>query len=145
MVIIFIFLLFQQAIECCLNGYQNMDHDPERDQLLEELILEGEFTLKVIDMLNKKALVELYDINNYNVSSLLLDKLAMAKSQVSPALVVQVGNKIEHKKSFGQHSGYSGRVDEQNFFKYDKQERVGDRFDRTDRHSKGDREEQQGR
>lgn len=34
-------VLRPQAIECCLNGYQNMEQDAERDALLEEIILEG--------------------------------------------------------------------------------------------------------
>ncbi|XP_008191203.2 maternal protein tudor isoform X2 [Tribolium castaneum] len=86
-----------QAIECCLNGYQNMEPDLERDNLLEELILEHEFTMKVVEMQGKKALVELIDSANYNVASLLLDKIAVTRSQVSPMLV-QAGNKIEHRK-----------------------------------------------
>lgn len=97
-------VLRPQAIECCLNGYQNMDDDPERDRILEELILEQQFTMKVAEMANKKALVELFDGSNYNVASLLLDKLAAAKSQVSPMLV-QAGNKIEHRKSFQNQNG----------------------------------------
>lgn len=76
-------VLRPQAIECCLNGYQNMEPDDERDALLEELILEGVFTMKVVDTLNKKTLVDLFDGSDYNVASLLLDKLAAAKSQVS--------------------------------------------------------------
>nr|CAI5849376.1 unnamed protein product [Callosobruchus analis] len=55
--------------------------------------------MKVVEMLQKKALVELYDESNYNVASLLLDKLAAAKSQVSPVLAVQAGNKIDLRKS----------------------------------------------
>ncbi|XP_076270545.1 tudor domain containing protein isoform X2 [Rhynchophorus ferrugineus] len=91
-------VLRPQAIECCLNGYQNMGTDKVRDNLLEELILEQTFTMKVSEMLGRKALVELIDAANYNVASLLLDKIATAKSQVSP-LLVQAGNKIEHRKS----------------------------------------------
>ncbi|XP_044268321.1 maternal protein tudor-like isoform X2 [Tribolium madens] len=90
-------ILRPQAIECCLNGYQNMEPDLERDNLLEELILEQEFTMKVVEMQGKKALVELIDSANYNVASLLLDKIAVTRSQVSPMLV-QAGNKIEHRK-----------------------------------------------
>lgn len=97
-------VLRPQAIECCLNGYQNMDEDLQRDGLLEELILERQFTMKVAEMTNKKALVELFDDSNYNIASLLLDKLASAKSQVSPMLV-QAGNKIEHRKSFSNQNG----------------------------------------
>ncbi|RZB39064.1 maternal protein tudor [Asbolus verrucosus] len=91
-------VLRPQAIECCLNGYQNMEPDLERDNLLEELILEQEFTMKVVEMQGKKALIELIDAANYNVASLLLDKIAVTRSQVSPMLV-QAGNKIEHRKS----------------------------------------------
>lgn len=90
-------ILRPQAIECCLNGYQNMEPDLERDNLFEELILEQEFTMKVVEMQGKKALVELIDSANYNVASLLLDKIAITRSQVSPMLV-QAGNKIEHRK-----------------------------------------------
>ncbi|CAH2004813.1 unnamed protein product [Acanthoscelides obtectus] len=92
-------VLRPQAIECCLNGYQNMGEDAERDSLLEGIILEDTFTMKVVEMVQKKALVELYDGSNYNVASLLLDKLAAAKSQVSPVLAVQAGNKIDLRKS----------------------------------------------
>lgn len=122
-----------------------MNDDPERDLLLEELILEGEFTMKVVDMLDKKALVELYDSTNSNVASLLLDRLAIAKSQVSPALVVQAGNKIEHKKSYAQQNGPS-RVGDGQMFRYDRQERT-DRQDRNDRQGRSDRDrgERQGR
>lgn len=106
-------VLRPQAIECCLNGYQNFGEDTERDNLLEELILEKQFTMKVVEMVNKKALVELIDENNYNVASLLLDKIAASKSQVSPMLV-QAGNRIEHRKNFVpyQNGGFnSGRTD----------------------------------
>ncbi|CAH0557520.1 unnamed protein product [Brassicogethes aeneus] len=91
-------VLRPQAIECCLNGYQNMGIDEERDNLLEELILENQFTMKVVDMLGNKALIELIDGANYNVASLLLDKIASSKSQVSPMLV-QANNRIEHRKN----------------------------------------------
>lgn len=97
-------VLRPQAIECCLNGYQNMEEDLQRDSFLEELILERQFTMKVAEMTNKKALVELFDDSNYNIASLLLDKLASAKSQVSP-LLVQAGNKIEHRKSVSSQNG----------------------------------------
>ncbi|XP_023023151.2 protein tudor isoform X2 [Leptinotarsa decemlineata] len=97
-------VLVPQAVECCLNGYQNMEDDAERDGFLEEIILEDTFTMKVVEMSGKKALVELFDASNYNVSSLLLDKIAAAKSQVSPMLV-QAGNKIEHRKSYSQRDG----------------------------------------
>jgi hypothetical protein len=96
-------ILRPQAIECCLNGYQNMEPDLERDNLLEELILEQEFTMKVVEMQGKKALIELIDGANYNVASLLLDKIAVTRSQVSPMLV-QAGNKIEHRKSVHQYN-----------------------------------------
>ncbi|XP_050306722.1 maternal protein tudor-like isoform X2 [Anthonomus grandis grandis] len=92
-------VLRPQAIECCLTGYQNMEPDETRDACLEELILEQTFTMKVTEMIGKKALVELYDMNNYNVASLLLDKLATAKSQVTPTMLVQAGNTLEHRKS----------------------------------------------
>lgn len=140
-----------------------MEDDPERDRLLEELTVENEFTMKVVEMLNKKALVELYDANNCNVASLLLDRLAMATSQVSPALVVQAGNKIEHKKNFSQQNA-PGRSGDGQIFRYDRedrgerQDRGGDRFDRGgdkfdrgdrqgrgDRRDRGDRGDRQGR
>lgn len=114
-----------------------MEDDTERDQLLDELILEGEFTMKVVDMINKKALVELFDAANCNVASLLLDRLAMAKSQVSPALVVQAGNKIEHKKSFGQQNGPAKGRDG-HVFRFDKEDR-GERSDWGDRQGRGER------
>lgn len=82
-----------------------MEPDYERDSLLEELILEQDFNMKVVEMKGKMALVELIDANNYNVASLLLDKIATKRSQVSP-LLVQAGNKIEHRKtSFSQQYG----------------------------------------
>ncbi|XP_056634538.1 maternal protein tudor-like [Diorhabda sublineata] len=93
-------VLRPQAIECCLNGYQNMEPDEIRDGLLEELILEQVFTMKVVEMCDQKALVDLFDESNYNVASLLLDKLAAANSQMSPVLVVQAGHKLEHRKSY---------------------------------------------
>ncbi|XP_072393334.1 protein tudor-like isoform X2 [Diabrotica undecimpunctata] len=113
-------VLKPQAIECCLNGYQKMEPDVVRDGLLEELLLENTFTMKVVDMCDKKALVELFDDSEYNVASLLLDKLAAAISQVSPVLV-QAGNKLEHRKSYTQQR-------EQNF--------KGDRSQNTGREHK---------
>ncbi|KAJ8954517.1 hypothetical protein NQ318_000749 [Aromia moschata] len=141
-------VLRPQAIECCLNGYQNMNEDLERDGILEELILEGSFTMKVVEMTNKKALVELFDNNNYNVSSLLLDKLAAAKSQVSPMLV-QAGNKIEHRKSFSHQNGpreqnfRQDRKPGRDYKSYDKNERNdrGERIERSDRNEKSWRQE----
>ncbi|CAG9833553.1 unnamed protein product [Diabrotica balteata] len=127
-------VLKPQAIECCLNGYQKMEPDVVRDGLLEELLLENTFTMKVVDMCDKKALVELFDDSEYNVASLLLDKLAAAISQVSPVLV-QAGNKLEHRKSYTQQR-------EQNF--------KGDRSQNTGREHKpwekpGDRNEKSWR
>ncbi|XP_063903150.1 maternal protein tudor isoform X3 [Zophobas morio] len=104
-------ILRPQAIECCLNGYQNMEPDEERDNLLEELILEQEFTMKVVEMQGKKALIELIDAANYNVASLLLDKIAVTRSQVSPMLV-QAGNKIEHRKTSQQFGSKEQRKPE---------------------------------
>uniref|UniRef100_A0A6P7FIK6 Uncharacterized protein LOC114328275 isoform X2 n=1 Tax=Diabrotica virgifera virgifera TaxID=50390 RepID=A0A6P7FIK6_DIAVI len=127
-------VLKPQAIECCLNGYQKMEPDLQRDGLLEELLLENTFTMKVVDMCDKKALVDLFDENEYNVSSLLLVKLSEASSQVSPVLV-QAGNKLEHRKSYTQQR-------EQNF--------KGDRSPNTGREQKpwekpGDRNEKSWR
>lgn len=39
--------LFPQALECCLNGYQNMQDDAQRDIFFEELTLEKNFAVKV--------------------------------------------------------------------------------------------------
>lgn len=39
--------LFPQALECCLNGYQNMPDDEQRDILFDELTLEKTFAMKV--------------------------------------------------------------------------------------------------
>lgn len=86
-----------QALECCLNGYQNMGVDPQRDSLLEELILEKDFSMKVVDIQDNRVLVELFDSSRYNVSSLLLEKIAEAKSQVSP-LLIQEDHTFEHRK-----------------------------------------------
>lgn len=86
-----------QALECCLNGYQNMEQDQERDNLLEELILEKEFSMKVFDTQDNRVLVELFDPQRYNVSSLLLEKIALTRSQVSPMLI-QDGLKFDHRK-----------------------------------------------
>lgn len=87
-----------QALECCLNGYQNMEQDRERDNLLEELILEKDFAMKVFDTQeNNRVLVELFDSERYNVSSLLLEKIALTRSHASP-LLIQDGLKFEHRK-----------------------------------------------
>lgn len=94
-----------QAIECCLNGYQNMEVDSERDNLLEELILEREFSMKVVDIQDNRVLVELFDSSRYNVSSLLLEKIAEARSQVSP-LLIQDGNTFEHRKREPKHFSF---------------------------------------
>ncbi|XP_066262032.1 maternal protein tudor isoform X2 [Euwallacea similis] len=101
-------VLRPQAIECCLNGYQNMGADETRDALLEELILEQNFTMRVNEMIGKKALVELIDCSNYNIASVLLDKVAASKSQVSPMLV-QAGNTLEHRKSSDSSDNYRGQ------------------------------------
>lgn len=89
-----------QAIECCLNGYQNMDSDLERDNILEELIMDNEFTMKVIEMQqNNRALVELINNDSYNMASLLLNKIAeRSKAMISP-LLVQEGSRLEHRKT----------------------------------------------
>lgn len=89
-----------QALECCLNGYQNMEIDRERDHLLEELILEKDYSMKVFDTQDNRVLVELFDSDRYNVSSLLLEKIALTRSQVSPMLI-QDGSKFEHRKRSG--------------------------------------------
>lgn len=108
-----------QALECCLNGYQNMEQDKERDTLLEELILEKDFSMKVIDIQDSRVLVELFDNDRYNVSSLLLEKIALTRSQVSPMLI-QDGSKFDHKKrlsfeenqrGWGKKGGDGGRKD----------------------------------
>lgn len=93
-----------QALECCLNGYQNMEVDSERDNLLEQLILEEDFSMKVVDIQDNRVLVELFDSSRYNVSSLLLEKIAEARSQVSP-LLIQDGNTFDHRKREQKHSG----------------------------------------
>ncbi|XP_031343313.1 maternal protein tudor-like isoform X2 [Photinus pyralis] len=90
-------VLRPQALECCLNGYQNMSDDVERDTILEELILEKEFSMRVIEMHSNRALVDLIDSSRYNVGSLLLEKLALARSQVSP-LLIQDSYQIEPRK-----------------------------------------------
>lgn len=86
-----------QALECSLTGYQNMQPDQERDNLLEELILENEFTMKVVEAQDSRAIVDLIDADRYNVNSLLLDKIAAATSQVSPMLVHE-NHTIEHRR-----------------------------------------------
>lgn len=102
-----------QALECCLNGYQNMEQNNNRDRLLDELILEKDFSMKVFDTQENRVLVELFDSDRYNVSSLLLEKIAAKTAQVSP-LLIQDGLKFDHRKrlSFeenGQKSGGWGR------------------------------------
>nr|XP_022905962.1 maternal protein tudor-like isoform X2 [Onthophagus taurus] len=92
-----IFMLKPQAIECCLNGYQNIEPDATRDGLLVDLITEQEFNMKVVEMQANRALVELFDSGHYNVSSLLLEKVASATSQVSP-LLIQDNHRFEHRK-----------------------------------------------
>ncbi|XP_044751082.1 maternal protein tudor-like isoform X3 [Coccinella septempunctata] len=64
-----------QAIECCLNGYQKMTEDLDRDNKLEELILDQEFTMKVIDTIDNKSLVDLIDLNGCPVTTLLMDAM----------------------------------------------------------------------
>lgn len=78
-----------------------MEVDQERDSLLEELILEKDFSMKVVDIQDNRVLVELFDSGRYNVSSLLLEKIAASRSQVSP-LLIQDGMKFDHRK---RHSG----------------------------------------
>ncbi|KAF2901435.1 hypothetical protein ILUMI_04750 [Ignelater luminosus] len=90
-------VLRPQALECCLNGYQNMEDDTERDGILEELILEKEFVMKVVEMQGNRALVDLIDNSRYNVGSLLLERIATARSQVSP-LLIQDSHHIEQRK-----------------------------------------------
>lgn len=82
----FLTMMRPQAIECCLNGYQNMTEDLNRDNKLEELILDQEFTMKVIDIVNNKCLVELIDKNGGNVTSLLMEAM------VNETKVQVVGN-----------------------------------------------------
>lgn len=86
-----------QAIECCLNGYQNFEPDETRDILLEELILEQELSMRIVEMQNNRALVDLYDKQHYNVASLLLEKIASSTSTVSP-LLIQDNHRIEQRK-----------------------------------------------
>lgn len=86
-----------QAIECCLNGYQNIEPDEQRDILLEELILEQDLSMRVVEIQGNRALVDLYDKQHYNVASLLLEKIASATSMVSP-LLIQDNHRIEHRK-----------------------------------------------
>ncbi|KAF5277757.1 hypothetical protein FQR65_LT03737 [Abscondita terminalis] len=102
-----------QALECCLNGYQNMEDDVERDNILEELILEKEFTMRVIEMQNSRALVDLIDSARYNVGSLLLERLASAMSQVSPPLI-QESHHIEPRKRQSQNGP------QENYTKFDR-------------------------
>lgn len=68
-------MLRPQAIECCLNGYQNMEPNSERDNILEELLLENEFNLKVIEVQSGRSIVELFDATGRNVAYLLIEKL----------------------------------------------------------------------
>ncbi|GJQ67361.1 putative tudor domain protein [Trypoxylus dichotomus] len=86
-----------QAIECCLNGYQNIEPDEQRDILLEELILEQVLSMRVVEIQGSRALVDLYDKHHYNVASLLLEKIANTTSMVSP-LLIQDNHRIEHRK-----------------------------------------------
>lgn len=86
-----------QAIECCLSGYQNLEPDDQRDILLEELILEQEFSMRVVDIQNNKMLVDLVDKQHYNIASLLLERIANATSSASP-LLIQDNHRIEHRK-----------------------------------------------
>lgn len=74
-----------------------MEQDQERDNLLEELILEKDFSMKVVDTQENRVLVELFDSERYNVSSLLLEKIALKRSQVSPMLI-QEGLQFDHRK-----------------------------------------------
>ncbi|XP_025835446.1 maternal protein tudor-like isoform X2 [Agrilus planipennis] len=121
-------VLRPQALECCLNGYQKMETDLERDSFLEELILEKDFTMKVVEMQGKRALIELMDVSRYNVASLLLDKIASAHSQASP-LLIQDGNRVEQRKrsspTIARDQGYS--KDEQPSHKFFTKKQFGDK------------------
>jgi len=54
-------VLRPQAIECCLNGYQNIPADDTRDALLEGLILDQSLTMKVNEMFDRKVR---FNLNN---------------------------------------------------------------------------------
>ncbi|KAK9869541.1 hypothetical protein WA026_003297 [Henosepilachna vigintioctopunctata] len=89
-------ILRPQAIECCLNGYQNMSEDQERDFKLEELILEQEFIMKVIDSIGGKTLIDLMDASNTTVTALLLESI-MAQAKVQN--IVNVPENTKHESS----------------------------------------------
>lgn len=76
-------MLRPQAIECCLNGYQNMEPDVKRDDILEELLLENEFNMKVIEVQTGRAIVDLFDKSGCNVALLLIEKLRTLQQQSS--------------------------------------------------------------
>lgn len=101
----YITALRPQAIECCLNGYQNIEPDEERDLLLEELILDQDLSMRVVEIQGSRALVDLYDKLHYNVASLLLEKIASATSMVSP-LLIQDNHRIEHRKRSSPQGNY---------------------------------------
>lgn len=106
-------MLRPQALQCSLNGYQNMPADKERDTFLNEILFNQEFTAKVVDLLGSLILVDMIDGKNYNVASLLLEKLANSRSQISP-LLIQDSNKIEFKKRSPQERGGYNRDQREN-------------------------------
>lgn len=96
-----IIMLRPQAIECCLSGYQNMEADKQRDEFLEQLILEKNFNMKVVEVQAGRVRVDLFDSNFYNVASLLLDKLANVNSQADPLLIQN--NQVFHQHKHSSH------------------------------------------
>ncbi|KAK9736718.1 Tudor domain [Popillia japonica] len=53
--------------------------------------------MRIVEMQNNRALVDLYDKQHYNVASLLLEKIASSTSTVSP-LLIQDNHRIEQRK-----------------------------------------------
>lgn len=64
-----------QAIECCLNGYQNMEPDLQRDILFEEILIHNEFNMKVLEVQSGRAIVDMFDKSGGNVAYFLIERL----------------------------------------------------------------------
>ncbi|KAL3281928.1 hypothetical protein HHI36_005131 [Cryptolaemus montrouzieri] len=111
-------ILRPQAIECSLNGYQNMSEDQERDNMLEELILEQEFTMRVIDSINNKTLVDLMDSANTTVTALLLDSI-IARSKVQTAPIIENRYDNHDKRSSSREDRSDDDRSQKSYFQHD--------------------------
>ncbi|XP_017783204.1 PREDICTED: maternal protein tudor isoform X2 [Nicrophorus vespilloides] len=69
-------MLKPQAIECCLNGYYNIDKiDPVWDIFFRKIAEKSLFSLKLVETTGTKHLVDLFDEKNASVNTLIYDQL----------------------------------------------------------------------